>query len=145
MSRPLKSLCVVLVLAAATACGNSNTTSKAPHETVTVTATPSPTPTPTLAPTSATPPTAQADPSLYPKGYPKVVAVSSLPEQVRSWYEMSHDKKSVAVAPGVWAEMSPGATMQDALDAGVLDGFCGSIKAYERRFRGGDDMAGTCW
>jgi hypothetical protein len=143
VNRQLAGLTVGLVLAVATGCGGSagkDDAGPAPRETVTVTAAPSSTP--TQSPESAPTP---AGPRLYPRGYPKVVLVSSLPDQVRNWYQMSHDKKAVAVAPGVWAEMSPGATMQDALDVGVLDGFCSSIKAYERKFRDGEDMAGTCW
>lgn len=85
------------------------------------------------------------DATLYPKGYPKVVKVSTLPDQVRNWYEMSDHTRAVAVAPGVWNELSIGAEMQDALETGILDGFCGSIKVYERKYRNGEDMAGTCW
>jgi hypothetical protein len=147
MNRQLTGLTVLLVIAAATGCGSGGGDSSGPipRETVTITATPSSTPTQGSPPTSTAPETTPLQPRLYPKGYPKVVLVSSLPDQVRSWYEMSHDRKAVAVAPGVWAEMSPGATMQDALDVGVLDGFCSSIKAYERKFRDSEDMAGTCW
>jgi hypothetical protein len=38
--------------------------------------------------------------------------------------------------------MSPGATMQDALAAGTLDGFCNSIEAYERRYTPGEEHSG---
>ena len=90
------------------------------------TATESATPTPT--------PTPKPKPRLYPKGYPKVVEVSSLPSQVRRWYEGSGNPKAVAVADGVrTTELPPGAGMQDALATEVFDGFCGSIKAYSRK------------
>ena len=50
-----------------------------------------------------------------------------------------------AVAPGVWAPMTPGATPDDVATAGVLDGFCPSIEAYERKFTPGEEHGGTCW
>jgi len=117
-------------------------TLRSAHTTTATSTTTSQSPTPEPIVTTEEP---TVDAALYPKGFPKVVKVSSLPDQVRNWYEMSDNAKAVAVAPGVWTELPPGAEMQDALDAGVLDGFCGSIKAYERKFRGGEDMAGTCW
>jgi cytoskeletal protein RodZ len=81
---------------------------------------------------------------LTPPGYPKIVSVSSLPFQVRSWYEGQYSK-AVAVAPGVWTPLSPGSTVEDALASDVLDGFCGSIRAYERKYRDGESSAGACW
>jgi hypothetical protein len=84
-------------------------------------------------------------PPLYPTGYPKVVAVASLPFQVKNWYRMESATQAVAIAPGVWAPLSPGATVEDASTAGVLDGFCGSVKAYERQYLGGQEQGGTCW
>lgn len=91
--------------------------------------------------------TPEPEPTLppLPDGYPKVVKVSTLPDQVRSWYEMDGAKKAVALAPGVWVEMMPGATMEDAVSTGVLDGWCSSIKAFERKYLGGEEAAGTCW
>lgn len=72
--------------------------------------------------------------------------VSSLPDQVRSWYQMSGGStKAVAIAPGVWAELPPGASKMDAANSGVYDGFCASITAYSRKFRHGEQFAGTCW
>lgn len=83
----------------------------------------------------------------FPKGYPKVVNLSSLPDQVRHWYEADDDGtgKALAIAPGVWAQLPPGATPTDAVDAEVFDGFCASKKAYERQYRYGRETAGTCW
>jgi hypothetical protein len=89
--------------------------------------------------------TPSIDPTLYPKGFPKVVSVSGLPDQVRSWYEMSDLKRAVAIAPGVWTELPPGAEMEDALATEVRDGFCGSVKSYERKYLAGTEGAGTCW
>jgi hypothetical protein len=91
-----------------------------------------------------TPAETEADWNL-PKGFPKVVAVSSLPDQIRNWYHMSGNKEAVAVAPGVWAELSPGATVADVLKASVFDGFCASIAAFERKYMDGAQTAGTCW
>lgn len=80
----------------------------------------------------------------FPKGFPKVVPVSSLPSQVRSSYEADY-AKAVAIAPGVWTPLSPGSEIADAVAGGILDGFCGSIKAYERVFTPNDEHGGSCW
>lgn len=130
-----KLIAAVALLGSLTACGSSSTAQ--PGGTVTVT--PSQTATQPAA-SDVTPLSA----SMYPAGYRKVVTVSSLPEQVRNWYQMSDDKQAVAV-PGVWAELKPGAVMQDALDAQVFDGFCSSIRAYPRKHLAGQDVAGSCW
>ena len=83
---------------------------------------------------------------MFPAGFPMKVPVSTLPDQVRSWYQMSGQAQfAVAVAPGVWTELPPGATVQDAAMAGVLDGFCASIGAYERKYTPGEEHGGTCW
>jgi hypothetical protein len=92
-----------------------------------------------------TPPPPNPPPALFPHGYPKVVRVSKLPEQVRSWYRMSHYRKAVAVAPGVWTPLPPGASKMDAATSGVLDGFCASIKSYERKYLDGQSAGGACW
>lgn len=106
----------------------------------------SPTVSPSTSATAAQTTTAPPEPQWnLPNGYPKVVKASSLPAQVRSWYEMSGTARAVAVAPGVWAELRPGARMADAIDAQVYDGFCSSIKAFERRWMDGVPVAGTCW
>jgi hypothetical protein len=86
-----------------------------------------------------------ADSTAYSTGYPHVVAVSELPAQVRNWYTMENYTSAVAVAPGVWTPLSQGATMQDALSSDVLDGFCASVKAFERQYRSGQSSGGTCW
>jgi hypothetical protein len=80
-----------------------------------------------------------------PTGYPKVVTVTSLPDQVRNWFQMSGDTQAVQLAPGVWTPLQPGATVDDAVNAGVLDGFCSSIKAFERQYRSGRKYPGACW
>ncbi|RZS68693.1 hypothetical protein EV187_1127 [Agromyces ramosus] len=80
----------------------------------------------------------------FPEGYPYIVPVSELPDQVRNWYEMSSLTQAVALAPGVWTELPPGADIQSAISAGVADGFCASIEAYERDYAK-RDLAGTCW
>lgn len=83
--------------------------------------------------------------SSFPAGYPKIVDVVSLPDQVRNWYQMDNYTKAVAIAPGVWTPLQPGASIEDAAASGVLDGFCGSIKAYERQYTGGQEHGGSCW
>ena len=141
--RPMRVVvCTIACLLALAGCSGSETPETS-DATSTATSTPalqSTTPEPVV--TTESP---AIDPALYPKGYPKIVKVSSLPDQVRNWYEMSGQTKAVAVAPGVWTELPPGAEMQDALEAGGLDGFCGSVKAYERKFLGGEEKTGVCW
>jgi hypothetical protein len=80
----------------------------------------------------------------FPEGYPYVVAVAELPDQVRSWYEMSSLTQAVALAPGVWTPLPPGADIQAAIDTDVADGFCASIEAYERDYAD-SSLASTCW
>jgi hypothetical protein len=107
--------------------------------TTTVTDTPTPKPKPTPKPT----PTQSL---LFPVGFPQKVSISSLPDEVRNWYQMSGQSEfAVAVAPGVWSELPPGASVMDAATAGVLDGFCASIDAYERQHTPGEEHGGTCW
>lgn len=146
---------VLLLVSVLTACGGDETSSKdadagskstsqspspseSPEETPSETPSETPTPSPTSDPN---------DTSVWNlgKGYPKVVPVSTLPDQVRNWYEMSDIKKALAVAPGVWAEMPPGATVEDAMYAAVFDGFCASKKAFERKYLDGMETGGTCW
>lgn len=81
----------------------------------------------------------------YPAGYPKIIDVATVPQPVRDYLDSQHESKAVAVAPGVWAELTTGASMQDALATGTLTGFCASIKAYERKYTGGQEHGGLCW
>lgn len=136
-------LVIPVLLAALVGCGASSEPESAPKPvTTTITETP-----PSLVFEDS--PATEAEPTesvpTFPKGYPKIVAVKTLPNQVRSWYEMSDLKKAVAIAPGVWTELPPGAEMVDAIASGSLDGFCGSIKAYERKYTAGEEHGGTCW
>ena len=80
-----------------------------------------------------------------PKGYPKVQKVGELPDQVRSSYQEEGHTTAVALAPGVWTPLTPGASVHDAINSGTADGFCASIKAYERRYLFGDSPGGACW
>ncbi|WP_020661427.1 hypothetical protein [Amycolatopsis benzoatilytica] len=93
---------------------------------------------------SETPPTNFPSAAL-PEGYPKVVKVASLPDQVRNWFQMQGTIQAVQLAPGVWTALQDGAAVEDAVNAGVLDGFCSSIKAFERRYRSGRTYPGACW
>ena len=147
----MKTTGVLLALPAAllalSACSTDPTTRAGePAVTVTVTATATATATVTVAATV----NADADvnepdePRLFPRGYPKVVPVSSLPFQVKASYEDTYTK-AVALAPGVWTPLAPGATKMDAATAGVADGFCGSIRTYERKFLDGQSLGGSCW
>lgn len=82
---------------------------------------------------------------MLPPGYPKTVAVKALPGQVRNWYQIKGYTQAIQLAPGVWTPLPVGATVEDAVNAGVVDGFCASIKAFEREYRNGQSSAGTCW
>ncbi|MEO6470389.1 MAG: hypothetical protein ABIR57_01070 [Aeromicrobium sp.] len=79
----------------------------------------------------------------FPKGFPKVVNASTVPEIVRSG---TYDgmKQVVAVAPGVWTALPDGSDIADAVASGSLDGFCASIKAYERMYTPGVQHSGSC-
>ena len=85
----------------------------------------------------------------YPPGYPKIVSVSSLPVQVQDWYKFGNYTQAVAVAPGVWTPLPPGVSVQDAAPpegpVGSLEGFCASVKTYERVYTPGEEHGGACW
>ena len=141
----MKPLLAALALVLVAGCGGGGGDSEpaadpAPTQSVAV----EPTPEPTPEPEPAEPSTISEIQSLFPKGYPKVVAVSTLPDQVRSWYDGDYTQ-ALAIAPGVWAGMSPGAEPFDVFAAGVYDGFCPSVKAYERKYLEGVESAGVCW
>ncbi len=107
-------------------------------------ASPSPS-TPTAAPSAAEAPATTTPYASLPAGYPKVVQVSSLPSQVRNWFQMQGTTRAVQLAPGVWTALQDGATVEDAVNTDVLDGFCSSIKAFERVYRSGRIHSGACW
>lgn len=143
-TRPL-AIVLTAALATLTACSSGNghpaAASPAPsYSSIFGSATSEP---PAASPVAVATPTSAAP--RFPAGYPKVVNVSSLPSQVRNWYKLSGDTKAVALAPGVWTPLPPGATVDDAVASGPLDGFCASIKAYERQYLGGEERGGACW
>jgi hypothetical protein len=128
--------------------GGTNASESTPTETPpSAEATPTPTPTRSATPTGPSPNTLEwlAASGLHPEGYPYEVPVSELPDQVRSWYEMSDYTEAVAVAEGVWAPIPPGATAYSAVVAGAFDGFCASKVQYETDYLQGIETAGTCW
>jgi hypothetical protein len=135
----------LVALASGSACSSDDRSKPEASATKTVTVTPTATPTPTPSRTVDPTPTESEPEWNLPRGFPKVVAVSSLPDQVRSWYEMSGARRAVAIAPGVWTELQPGAAMEDAIASGVYDGFCSSKKAFERKWLDGHETGGTCW
>lgn len=142
----------IAALVTATGCAGAESTKAEPAPpavtvtaTATATVTATVTPTPTRSPKPKPKPAQATQSSLFPRGYPKVVAVSSLPDQVRSWYQMSDHTKAVAIAPGVWTPLTPGASVMDAATTDMADGFCSSIKAYGREYLNGKDITSTCW
>lgn len=78
----------------------------------------------------------------YPKGYPKKVAVSSLPDELA--YDFEGKSHAVAIAPGVWTELAPGTTVAESAEYGTLLGWCASIKKYERKFDV-EPRSNSCW
>ncbi|HEY4460366.1 MAG TPA: hypothetical protein VGN81_39010 [Pseudonocardiaceae bacterium] len=143
----LVGLPLLVLTIALTACGASTTRVAEPvttdpivvPTTTITTSAEAPPVTPTEAPTTTTPS------FNLPPGYPKVVTVASLPSQVRNWYRMSGDTQAVALAPGVWIPLPDGASVEDAVNSDVADGFCASIKAYARTYLGGEQPDGACW
>lgn len=79
----------------------------------------------------------------FPKGYPKKVRVSDIPFPINSAYEGM--KFAVQLAPGVYTALPPGAHVRGAALGVVADGYCASIKAYSRKYRGGQEFGGSCW
>ncbi|WP_149029428.1 hypothetical protein [Corynebacterium halotolerans] len=88
---------------------------------------------------------APAETVTLPEGYPQIVPISELPENMQWAFEGTGTGEAVAVAPGVWAELAPGATAEDAVNAGVFNGHCSSKEAFEREYLNGESTAGTCW
>ena len=82
---------------------------------------------------------------VLPDGYPQVVPITDLPEHMQWAFEKTGTGQAVAVAPGVWAELAPGATAEDAVRAGAFSGFCSSLEAFERDYLNGESAPGMCW
>lgn len=82
---------------------------------------------------------------LLPEGYPQIVPLSEVPENMQWSLEGAGAAEAVAVAPGVWAELAPGATAEDAVNAKVFNGYCASKKALEQEYLNGEATAGNCW
>lgn len=150
-ARLLVVLAAGLTLAACTttSAGNGSGTASAPAAAVTTSSTASAPATTTAPPitieTVSTVPPPAPTPSPYPPGFPKVVAVSGLPAQVKNWMQIGGYTQAVQVAEGVWTPLPPGATPTDAAEAGALDGFCASVKAYETQYLNGQPRGGACW
>lgn len=132
---------VVVGLLAVTSCGGSPAGTKTVEVTSTVTATTTATVTAAPSPVAAT----IAAPSLFPPGYPQVVQVSTLPPQPKALFEGEGHDQVVAVAPGVWAPLTPGTDPVSAATAGVLEGYCASIKTYQDTYLGGQRTGGSCY
>lgn len=80
-----------------------------------------------------------------PEGYPQVVDLATLPDNMRWAFENDGSGQAVAVAEGVWAHLTPGATVEDAVNSMVFDGYCASKEAFEREYLDGDSTPGMCW
>jgi hypothetical protein len=143
-----------LAVALLSGCGGSTTAQPAPTVTV-IQNVPAPivtqaapivtqaAPIPPVTPSTSTIPS-PAYAIRLPAGYPKLVRVSRLPDQVKYWLSLSDYKQAVQLAPGVWTPLPPGAEIQDAVNEGEFDGFCASIEAFTRKFDV-PERGGTCW
>jgi len=80
-----------------------------------------------------------------PDGYPQIVEISTIPEHIRWAFEEDGTDQAVAVAEGVWAHLTPGATMEDAVNSLVYEGYCSSKEALEREYLNGETTPGMCW
>lgn len=88
----------------------------------------------------------ETEPSVtLPDGYPQVVEISTLPTHMQDAFSKAGTGQAVAIAEGVWAELPPGATADDAVNAKIFSGFCASKEAFEREYLDGESTAGTCW
>lgn len=71
----------------------------------------------------------------YPKGYPKVVKLSTLPDNIAYWLGSEDGfKTAIAVAPGVWTMNAPGTTPREDADGGSWVGYCASSKKFEKKY-----------
>src|SRR5690606_32141816 len=80
-----------------------------------------------------------------PEGYPHLVDIAELSANMQWAFEDAGTGQAVAVAPGVWGEVPPGATMEDVVNAGAFSGHCASIEAFAREYNGGQTPGGMCW
>lgn len=69
----------------------------------------------TVTPAAEEQPSTAVPTGRFPRGFSKVVRVTSLPFQVRSRYQDQGQKKAVAIAPGVWAPLPIGSSMHERL------------------------------
>lgn len=92
--------------------------------------------------TTVTLPPQSPEPTTFPAGFPKVVEAASLPDRLRARYQDQGATEAVQVAPGVWTPVQESAAITIA---GVLDGDCASVKAFEQQYRGGRTYPGFCW
>lgn len=129
----------LLLIAGLTGCASASEDEAKPE-------TPTPTPSQSATATSAPPAETPEAPTIkFAAGYPKVVDIASIPDQMRWAFENDGTGKAVAVAEGVWAHLTPGASAEDAVAAKVFDGYCASKEAFEKNALGGESTAGTCW
>ena len=71
--------------------------------------------------------------------------MTSLPSQIKSLFQSEGHTQAVAVAPGVWAALTPGADPVTAAIGGPLDGYCASKRSYEVQYLNGQQTSGSCF
>lgn len=64
----------------------------------------------------------------FPEGYPEVVAVGDLPQQIQSAFQ--EHSEAVTLTPGLWTALPVGATLESTVEVGGHAGWCASIEAF---------------
>ena len=77
----------------------------------------------------------------FAKGYPKVVSSTTIPIQMRDYFP---EPKAIALARGVWTNLSEGGDLQHAVATGHLIGYCPAVKKFENQ-NTVVSRGGTCW
>jgi hypothetical protein len=83
--------------------------------------------------------------SRYAAGYPRVVPISEVPDEMVDYSGAADGADSaIAVAPGVWVKDAPGTTVLEDAESGSLFGWCASVEAFQSDHP--DHLSGaTCW
>lgn len=116
-------------------------------EPVTVTVTETVAETVTVTETAAVTETGSDLAGAFPKGFPKEIPMSQVPEQMRS--DLGADEgvtTAIALAPGVWTRNAPGTSVEEDALYGAqssISGWCSSVEKFQRDF--GSEAGGSCW
>ena len=70
------------------------------------------------------------------------VSHAAAPSRMRD--EANGGALAIAIAPGVWTALAPGASVLESATYGTRFGYCASIKAYESKFTV-ERVGNSCW